>query len=177
MKESALSIANYFIEIAWDVGSEIKPLRLMKLVYIAHGYILASLGKSLLNPRFDKVEAWKYGPVIPSVYHSFKGYGNSPVKKKPVIFAGEYNSDGEIDIRTEEPTLQDETARKICDFVWNRYSRFSDWELVEFLHKKRSPWGLVYEEGKNREIPDLYTKIYFGKIIQALKDWSNGKKN
>jgi len=177
MEESALSISNYFIEIAKIKGSEIKPLRLMKLVYIAHGYILASLDKSLLNPRFDKVEAWKYGPVIPSVYHSFKEYGNNPIKGKTVIFIGEYASDGEIDIKTEEPTLQDKQARKICDFVWKRYSRFTDWEIVDFLHKKQSPWGLVYEEGKNKEIPDLYTKLYFRKIIQALKDWANGQKS
>lgn len=177
MKESALSIANYFIEIARNNKSEIKPLRLMKLVYIAHGYILVSLDRSLLNPRFDKVEAWKYGPVIPSVYHSFKKYGNGPITEKTVIFTGEYDSDGEIDIITEEPTLQDEKARRICDFVWKRYSRFADWQLVNFLHKKQSPWGLVYEEGKNKEIPDLYTKIYFGKIIQAIKDWANGKKS
>ena len=82
MKDNALSMANYFIELAQKDGHEIRPLRLMKLVYIAHGFMLAMLDRSVLNPRFDRVEAWKYGPVIPSVYHSFKGYGASPITGK-----------------------------------------------------------------------------------------------
>lgn len=177
MKDSALSIANYFIDLAHSKGNEIKPLRLMKLVYIAHGYMLAMLDRTSLNPRFDKVEAWKYGPVIPSVYHSFKIYGNSPIMKKTTIFTDETDKSGNVIVDIIEPELKDAEARNICDFVYNRYSRFSDWQLVSFLHKPQSPWGIVYQEGLNKEIPDLYTKIYFKKILSSLiKDAVNGKQ-
>ena len=165
MKESALSMANYFIELAASQNKPVTPLRLMKLVYIAHGYILAMLGRSVLNPRFDRVEAWKYGPVIPSVYHSFKIYGNRPIQAKTVIFIRE-SKDG---VETSEPELEDTEAKIICDFVWKRYEHFSDWDLVELLHKDNTPWKLVYEEGKNKEIPDMYTKVYFQKLVNELK--------
>lgn len=168
MKDSALSIANYFIDLAAEKKESIKPLRLMKLVYIAHGYMLAILGRSVLNERFDKVEAWRYGPVIPSVYHSFKIYGNSPVAKKTTIFTGETSRQGEVSYCIVEPNLEDREAQNICQFVYKRYSNFTDWELVDFLHKPESPWGLVYEEGQNRIIPDLYTKIYFKKLVSSL---------
>lgn len=73
MKDSALSIANYFIDLAQSQSKEIKPLRLMKLVYIAHGFMLAMLNRSVLNPRFDRVEAWKYGPCNSVSISFFQG--------------------------------------------------------------------------------------------------------
>ena len=85
MKENALSVANYFIDLASKDGKEIRPLKLMKLVYLAYGYALAIIDRSIIDPRFDKVEAWRYGPVIPSVYHSFKQYRDKPVKAKTVV--------------------------------------------------------------------------------------------
>ena len=60
----------------------------MKRVYIAHGFSLAINKESLLDKRFDKVEAWKYGPVIPSVYHSFKQYKADPITEKAVVMIG-----------------------------------------------------------------------------------------
>lgn len=163
-----MSIANYFIELAHDNGDKIKPLRLMKLVYIAHGYMLAILGRSVLNERFDKVEAWKYGPVIPSVYHSFKLYGNSPVTKKTTIFTDEKGNGDDVTYCIVEPNLEDAEAKNVCEFVYKRYSNFTDWELVNFLHKPDSPWGFIYEEGKNKVIPDLYTKVYFKKLVDSI---------
>lgn len=164
MKDSALSIANYFIEIAEDNHTPIKPLRLMKLVYIAHGFMLAILDRSVLNPRFDQIEAWKYGPVIPSVYHSFKIYGDKPITKKTTIFVAK----GKDDVEIITPELQDTDAKRICELVFRRYKNYSDWQLVEFLHKHQSPWGLVYKEGENNVIPDLYTKIYFKKLVNSM---------
>lgn len=66
MKTNALSVANYFIELAHKEGKPIHLLGLVKRVYIAHGFALALLHRGLLDPRFDKVEAWRYGAVIPS---------------------------------------------------------------------------------------------------------------
>ena len=69
----AIAIANYFVEKSKEDKQceKLTLLRLVKYVYIAYGFALVLLGRSIINDRFDKVEAWKYGPVIPSVYHSF----------------------------------------------------------------------------------------------------------
>lgn len=85
MKENALAVANYFVELAEKEGKPITLLGLVKRVYIAHGFSLALFHKSLLDPRFDKVEAWRYGPVIPSVYHSFKQNRANPITEKTVV--------------------------------------------------------------------------------------------
>lgn len=165
MRTNALSVANFFIDIAERNGREIKPLKLMKLVYIAYGYALAILGRSILDARFDKVEAWKLGPVIPSVYHSFKMYGNKPITKKTTFIISSFN-----DIKTEEPVLEDEEVKKICKLVWDKYSPHNDSDLVTILHGVGTPWGRVYEEGMNREIPESLTKAYYTKLINRLKE-------
>ena len=140
----------------------------MKLVYIAHGYMLAILDRSALNPRFDRVEAWKYGPVIPSVYHSFKQYGNSPITQKTVIFHDEKIKNGDYVVSVETPMLEGKDERATCDVVWNNYGSFSDSDLVTMLHKQGSPWAMVYTEGQNIEIPDMFTKIYYTKVVNYI---------
>lgn len=172
MKTNALSVANYFIELAHRENKTITQLGLMKRVYIAHGFSLAINHCSLLDPRFDKVEAWRYGPVIPSVYHSFKQYKSSPIKEKAVVM--EWNE------FTNEPTfptpsLKDENARKIVEMVWKRYHSYSDGELVALTHKKGSPWFVSYVEGKNAEIIDPITELYYTRLIKnVLKRVGNG---
>lgn len=164
-----MSLANYMVDLAHDEGRDIGLLRLVKLVYIAHGHMLALTGKSVLDPRFDKVEAWKYGPVIPSVYHSFKHYRNNPIQGKAVVM-----TDG---MAFSEPSLKSEDARKICDYVWWRYDAYTDSELVTLLHKRGTPWEVTYEEGCNNEIPDELTKEYYKMLVDMIRDIANGKRS
>lgn len=164
MKTNALSIANYFIDKAGEHNKKVRPLKLMKLVYIAYGYGLAMLNRSLIDPRFDKVEAWKYGPVIPSVYHSFKSYKNTPVTAKTVVM----ESDDKGCITFVEPQLSDTYAKALCDYVWKRYNDYSDSDLVTLLHGKGTPWAFVYEEGKNNSIPEFLTQRYYTRLVNHL---------
>lgn len=162
MKTNALSVANYFIDLAHEDTKPIHLLGLVKRVYIAHGFALALLGRGLLDPRFDKVEAWRYGPVIPSVYHSFKQYKKEPIENGTVIM--------EWDAINKEPVFETPILTKtdeiaIVKMVWQRYSSFSDGELVDLTHKAGSPWDICFEEGKNIEIPDQLTELYYKRLI------------
>lgn len=171
MRTNALSVANYFIDLADRDNKPLKPLKLMKLVYIAYGYSLALLDESILDSRFDSVEAWKLGPVIPSVYHSFKIYGNSPIKKKTTILV---ESSGEI--KSEEPILEDEKIKMICDFVWKKYGKYPDSTLVTILHGIGTPWGKVYKKNKNNTIPEEYTRLYYKYLISKIKEGNVRRK-
>ena len=75
---SAKAIANYFLEKGWNEGIELSPLKLIKLVYLAHGWHLGFTENPLIA---DYVHAWTYGPVIPELYHEFKKYRNQPIKE------------------------------------------------------------------------------------------------
>lgn len=166
MKNNALSVANEFIDLASAENNlSLTPLKLMKLVYLAHGFGLVFLegGESLLDSRFDKVEAWKLGPVVPSVYHTFKYLKNQlvTVDNKAVIQTD--------DDSFETPSLQDEFPKKIVKFVWNRYKLLSGNELVTLLHRDGTPWKIIYEEGQNNEIPDDLTKEYYSLVVDNLE--------
>lgn len=165
MRDNALSVANYFVELALNENKDLTQLGLMKRVYIAHGFSLAINKKSLLDSRFDRVEAWRYGPVIPSVYHSFKQYRAEPITEKTVVM--------ELDDKTfvprfHTPELNDKSAREIVTMVWKRYSKMSDSDMVTLTHKRGTPWDLCYIEGQNKPIPDELTEIYYCKLIDLI---------
>lgn len=163
----ALSVANYFIKIANEAGEDIRPLGLMKRVYIAHGFSLAINNQSLLDPRFDEVEAWRYGPVIPSVYHSFKHLRDNPITTSDYAPRIQIDDNGEVTF--SEPMLKDTDAEKIVRMVWQRYLHCSDSQLVTLTHQDGTPWKRLYKAGQNVTIPDEYTKLYYEAIVNSVK--------
>ncbi len=169
MKNDAIAIANYFVDKAKEDPNapyHLTLLRLVKYVYIAYGFAMAILDKVIIDKRFDTVQAWKYGPVIPSVYHSFKHNGNNPIKDKSEIAKSE-SEDGNLIFFTPEVT--DKRIRMILDFVWKRYRNMSTSELIALLHRGDTPWAYCYRAGNNAEIPDLITKAYYNSIVTNNK--------
>lgn len=164
MKPNATSLANYFIDLAQKDEIEIRQLGLMKRVYITHGFCLAILDKPALDHRFDTVEAWKNGPCIPSIYHSFKYNKNNPITEKSSFI--DWNNIEKCDITFVTPELEDEQIKQIANLVWERYKDFNDFQLVELTHKQGTPWSLCYVKDQNNEIPDIYTKTYYKKLVQ-----------
>jgi uncharacterized phage-associated protein len=76
----ARQIANWFVERAARDGRRFTIMQLLKLVYISHGWHLEMHASPLIN---NKIEAWKFGPVIPDVYNTFRRQGveiNAPVQ-------------------------------------------------------------------------------------------------
>ena len=59
-------IANQLLLYSADMGRELMTnMKLQKMLYYQQGFHLAYFG----TPLFDKdIEAWMFGPVVPSVY-------------------------------------------------------------------------------------------------------------
>ena len=134
MAYEARAVANYFLELAKNEGAELNPMKLLKLVYFAHGWHLAVRGEPLC---IEMVEAWKYGPVFPSVYHEFKKYG-------PDTITG-YAEKGRNVFRWKERysipvTDKGENARALIKKVWDVYKKRSAAELSALTHVKNTPW-------------------------------------
>jgi uncharacterized phage-associated protein len=70
-KYTASQIADWFLcQIDREAGDSITHLKLQKLVYYAQAWTLAFTK----HPLFDEeIQAWAHGPVVPSIYHRFKG--------------------------------------------------------------------------------------------------------
>ncbi len=167
MKDNALAVANYFVELAQKESKPITLLGLIKRVYIAHGFSLAIFHKSLLDPRFDKVEAWRYGPVIPSVYHSFKQFKANPITENTVVM--NWNAE-KCTPEFHTPKLEDKEAREIVEMVWKRYHSKTDSEMVSLTHHQGTPWDMCYIEGKNEIVPDEITEWYYKRIVDDFID-------
>lgn len=165
MNNDAIAIANYFVDKSnsdKDAPYPLTLLRLVKYVYIAYGFALALLDKSIIDKRFDKVEAWKYGPVIPSVYHSFKHNCNNKITSKSKIAISE-EENGELKFHT--PEINDDDIRKVLDFVWDRYRDKPTSYLIGLLHGSNTPWAYCYPKGQNAEIPEEMTAVYYKSIV------------
>lgn len=155
---SPKSIANYFLN-----KGNVNPMKLQKLVYYAHAWHLAIYDGPLIN---EAVEAWQYGPVIPSLYHEFKHFGNNPITSK----AQEHDHEGDIfDIAAPAE------ARIIglLDKIWEVYGKFTAVQLSNLTHKPDNPWSKTVEESKikngtlirNLDIPnDLIKEVFKGRL-------------
>ncbi len=109
-------------------------MKLLKLVYIAHGWHLGLTQTQLID---EDVEAWRYGPVIPSLYRSFKTYGNQPIPATEVA----------SNVQLSNP----ERVYPFLERVWNAYKDCTAIELSSMTHAKGTPWYQVWEvqSGKN----------------------------
>jgi len=75
----AIDAARFFVNIANTIPTDdlMTNMRVNKLLYFAQGECLRKLGKPLFD---DDMEAWDYGPVVPPVYQTYKGFGREPIK-------------------------------------------------------------------------------------------------
>ena len=141
-----ITVADDILRAGKARGLSFTPLQLVKLTYIAHGYALGMGVGDLFNA---KVEAWKYGPVIPDLYHTTKIWGRSPIP---------------LDRITDGRALSGDAA-KVVDLVIDRYGQKDGIYLSNLTHRAGTPWAQVYREGANVEIPDeLITQHYKGLI-------------
>jgi uncharacterized phage-associated protein len=151
---NALDVANEIIRVAHETGKSISNMKLQKLLYLTQGIHLALKSDT---PLFDdSIEAWKYGPVVPSVYHKFKIYFSGDIPKNHP-FTGdsvEFNSD----------------QKKIIARVVELYGGLSAIKLSNFTHLEESPWFEIYNANSfSAEIPISSISTYFKSWIAKSK--------
>lgn len=150
--KSSLAVANRFLELAKNKGDTLTPMQLLKLVYIAHGWMLGLYGRPLIK---DEVQAWQYGPVIPSLYKAVKSYRSQPVV-------------GPLPTRGSNDAL-DADEQNIIDQVFDLYGNYSGPALSRITHAAGTPWSMTYEpktfgiEISNDLIEDHYQKLAKGR--------------
>lgn len=153
------AVANEFLAIP---NNDITLLKLLKLCYIAQGFSLAILDRPIFD---DDIEAWKYGPVVPALYHEFKHFGSKKIDKKSQY---SYLNDS-FDFISETPTLTNDDDKKIIQIVWNLYGVYSGGELVDMTHRRGTPWDLIYIPNSNKIIPQKLIKEYYDILVDKMK--------
>lgn len=126
-------------------------MQVLKLVYLSHGWVLGIHGESLIS---EYVEAWTYGPVVPSVYFSYKRFGRKPITDKTQ------------DVQSVFLDEQIQTIRAVLDI----YKNTSGASLSAITHKKGSPWDVTYQKyGTGSIIPNDLIKHYYKTMAEDKK--------
>lgn len=140
---TAMDAAKYLLTLDDpSAGDATSNLKLQKLLYYAQGVHLAMHDAPMFA---EPVCAWQHGPVVASVYHSFKEHGAAGLPR-PENF---------------ETSSLTEQAREVLDEVHTVYGQFSAWRLREMTHAE-PPWLDNYKEGvMNIEIPHEHMRSFF----------------
>ena len=128
----ALAVAKYILSL-----QPMTNLRLQKTLYFIQVAFLLTRERGIFD---DEIEAWQYGPVVPSVYNEYK-YSSRNILT--------YNREMEIELFetfrnlgiTNENIIE-EVDRLDRDFesvdliqeMLGRLENFTDWQLVEKTH-------------------------------------------
>ncbi len=111
---SAIDLANAFVD-RYAKVDYLTNMKLNSLLYFAYARYLRK-GEDLFS---EPIEAWKFGPVIPDVYHAYKEYGRNKITH-PLC-----------DEISEE-------SYKIAEEIWQDFGKLTAWDLMELSHQKDS---------------------------------------
>lgn len=112
-------------------------LKIEKLTYLAFADYLCLTGKRLFR---DYIFAFKYGPVVDTVYEACKkkyGYVNFEKEKNEILGENISIMPAKSRILCAEDGL--EKLRSIDETI-KKYGKFDARELVEITHRDQSPW-------------------------------------
>ena len=147
-----VSLANYFV----DRLSFVDNVILNKLVYITYG-----IGYALYDREFfeEEIQAWMYGPVIPSIYHAFKGYGFGNITDISEYFNI---------LNPLEKLQEDKQLLGVLKSVKDEYGSMDRREIVERTHALGTPWYKYYKKNiRHIVIPKEEIKNYYMRFLDT----------
>jgi len=124
-----LLVAEYLLKKAESNQNPLTPMQVLKLVYMAHGWMLGIHGRSLIN---EPVLAWQYGPVVVSVYEQIKKFKNNHVE----LPIASNLSDAEFDA----------VEMRLMDQVVDIYGKYSGPALSRMTHSEGTPWSIIWNK-------------------------------
>lgn len=137
---TAEQVADYFLRLVdEDAGDGISNLKLQKLVYYAQAWHLAITDEPLF---LDEIEAWKHGPVVPSLYIKYKRFGWESIRPSAIAPAVLSMKPWEPSVIRRSKTsvaLVKKATKAILGDVWETYGQFSAKRLEELTHSE-DPW-------------------------------------
>ena len=146
MDNKSLSVAKYIFNAVED--THVTPMQLIKLAYIANGYMLGLHGRTLFD---EKVEAWRYGPVIPSVYKAVRNFGGNKIENLDSVTDGEFSPE----------------EKGVMEKVAHIYGKYDGITLSSATHRPETPWSMTWKQNKsNAPISDDLIENFYKGILQ-----------
>lgn len=142
----ALTIARYIINYSNDRGYGVTNLKLQKLLYFVQAAFLEIYGFPCFK---EDMQAWTLGPVIPSVYHEFKRYGNMDI---PKIFEYEgpgYDFSG-VKTPYDDSVIQ-QNHKKSINLIIELFKDYAASTMIKITHEQNG-WKNAYQPNQNNPI-------------------------
>jgi uncharacterized phage-associated protein len=148
-KYKARDIAEYYLCCSNDEesGDLISNLKIQKLVYYAQGIHLAVTGKALFD---DEIVAWAHGPVVESLYHAYKSFGDGKIEPTQGYDIPEF----------------DAKTQQLIDEVYCVLGQYSAWKLRQMTHNE-SPWANAYKKSPGSMITHKDMAEYFKPFVKV----------
>lgn len=138
MAYSANAVANEFLRLAKQDQTSIDPMKLQKLIYLAHGWSLVFLNHPLVR---EKIKAWKYGPVIPSLYDEFREFRANPITRTAPADAS--------------ANALDPASSNLIQKVWAAYRDQTAIQLSTMTHEPGYAWDMSRRIAQPWEDPTI----------------------
>ena len=123
--------------------TETTPMHVIKLVYLCHGWTLGLKDEPLIT---EPVEAWRYGPVVSSTYHTYKAFSGGPITVVPQDRADSISS----------------SQTRFIEDVLEAYESYSPLQLSNITHQPGTPWYDTYETwGEGCIIPNELIRDFY----------------
>ncbi|CAI9832216.1 conserved hypothetical protein [Nitrosopumilaceae archaeon] len=139
-------------------GGRFTPMQILKLAYLGHGFTLGITGQPLFR---DRIEAWKYGPVIPALYDAIRAHGGAPVPR--LYSCGTPVTSPDIGKRMDELGGRF-TANNLAIVrkTVETYGEYEEFLLSYITHMDGSPWKRAFDRGGlHARIEDDDLKSYY----------------
>lgn len=136
----AKSVANYVIAYGMKIGHPVNNLQLQKILYYIQVHFLKKKGIPFFK---DEIEAWQFGPVIPTVFYQYAAFGPAPI----TMFKTQ-----KIDLKQEE--------KKDLEQIVKEKAILSLLEIVADTNKKGKAWDLYYKVNERNVIPKKAMELY-----------------
>ena len=129
---TALDVSKFLLSL-----KSMTNLKLQKMIYLVYAEYLEKTGKKLFK---DDIIAFKYGPVVPSVYEYYKdnGRNNIQVDKDEEIFAQEITLP--MVLARFLQSLDEKNVINSIQSTFKKYGHLTASELVTITHRKGTPW-------------------------------------
>lgn len=152
-------VANEFITLAAGEGRELDQVQLQKLVYIAHGWCLATTGQPLTG---DRPAAWDFGPVYRRLAEALSRCGMNPVTRR----IGDQHASRQTSRLVPSRSDLDDLERDVIARVYQEYSAFNASQLSNLTRRGRAPWAQIFAQGQGRfrDIPHETIRAQFVEI-------------
>lgn len=126
--QTAYDIACFTINKCIDEKEPISNIQLQRILFILQKGFIKERGVSLFD---DDFVAWKYGPVIESIYDKFSGSGGVPIYSKV------------------ETTHVPISIQRIINPIIEKTATMYPWNLLKYCTEKNGAWYVTYNMSIN----------------------------